>query len=66
LVFTGKTFQPILVHDFAHVRNPEMYETAVSALLGVSKVMNGGHLMNADGVHIGADWMMDKFSFLME
>ena len=66
LVFTPNTFEPILVHDFANIRNPEKYETAVHAVLGVSKVMNGGHLLNADGVHIGADWMMDKFSFLME
>jgi hypothetical protein len=29
-------------------------------------VINGGHLMNAEGVHIGADWMMSNFAFLME
>jgi hypothetical protein len=66
LVFTPNTFEPILVHDFANIRNPENYETAVNSVLGVSKVMNGGHLLNAEGVHIGADWMMNKFSFLME
>ena len=66
LVFTPNTFEPILVHDFANVRNPEKYEAAVNSVLGVSKVMNGGHLLNAEGVHIGADWMMNKFSFLME
>ena len=66
LVFTSNNFEPILAHDFANIRNPENYETAVNAVLGVSKVMNGGHLLNADGVHIGADWMMGKFSFLME
>jgi hypothetical protein len=35
-------------------------------ILATGKIANGGHLLNADGVNIAADWMMDKFSFLMD
>lgn len=65
LIFTAKTFEPILVHDFAQIRNPVRYESIVNLILSTSKIANGGHLLNADGVNIAADWMMDKFSFLM-
>ncbi len=36
------------------------------SIMSVSKVMNGGHLLNSEGVNIGADWMMDHFGFLMD
>lgn len=66
LIFTPNTFEPILVHDFAQIRNPEDYEMITNAIFATNKLLNGDHLLNADGVNIAAEWMMDKFSFLMD
>ena len=66
LIFTPKTFEPVLVHDFAQIRNPERYESIASMILATGKLVNGGHLLNAEGVNVAADWMMENFSFLMD
>jgi hypothetical protein len=55
-----------LVHDFANISNPENYEFIANMIFSTSKIFNGEHILNSDGVHVAADWMMDNFGFLME
>jgi len=35
-------------------------------ILATGKLVNGGHLLNSEGVNVAADWMMENFSFLMD
>lgn len=46
LVYPSENSGGILAHDFANIRNPEMYEPIARIILETSRILNGEHLLN--------------------
>jgi hypothetical protein len=64
LVYPNKN-TPVLAHDFAHIRNPEAFETVVGYALSISATIYG-EKMTKNGINSNAEMLMKTFSFLLE